>query len=232
MRAVQRAGPAELGGGGERLGRLPDTVQQGRPALGGHGVAERLALLGTGASSCPCPAAASGSARGAERSSRRRSMASRSPSCRGTSSGASASMTCSAWPSTTAMAACTRSMISRWARLWTSAARPPSRKRATSSPGSGSDGSAARRAAGDPHVDGLEVVAQQAAEVARAATGTPPNWNACTSSWIVTQRRKLSRSAPSVGGGLVQVGRHHQQPRAAGAAPAATARTGPARAGT
>ena len=42
---------------------------------------------------------------GADRLARRASIAARSPSCSGTSSGASASIRCSACPSTTAIAA-------------------------------------------------------------------------------------------------------------------------------
>ena len=141
----------------------------------------------------------------------------------------SESITCSEWPSITAMADCSCAITRRCSRVWISAARPPSRKRLHEPARIGQRGQPAGGAAIDPHLHGLEVLADQR----RHVLAQPGH------ALELEDVRELVRADPALERGsarrpcrsprAAQVGRHEQQPRRAGRRPAATPRTGRAR---
>ena len=87
-----------------------------------------------------------------------------------------------------------------------------------------------RRAALDPHLHRVQVLADQAADRCSRSQGTPLNWTHVRDLVRATQPTKLSRSTSSSATALSRFGADEQQPRRHVGRRAATARTGPARA--
>ena len=101
----------------------------------------------TGAASSPARAAAPAAAQRPDCERRRRSSAARSCGSDGSRSGATASITCSAWPSITAITACTRSIVARSASAVTTEIRSPRRSAPTTRRSSAPVGSRSLRGA-------------------------------------------------------------------------------------